>query len=289
MMQEQFNNELEAILIEGAEGSKEVVRDKEFSYLSIDCLVPNEQQARKNFNEKSLEELVSSIVSQGILQPIIVKPLTVDKYLIIAGERRWRAAKMLHLSEVPVIIWDVEDKNVFLSSLTENIQRENLNVIEEGKGYKYLVDVFNLTHEDIAQQMGKSRSEISNKIRILNLHPDVQRMLESNKISYGHAKVLLSFDEQYQLKIAEDILNKALTVRDIENLAKNYIKLGNNTNGESKIQVGFVEKANLLSEILSGCLSAKVKIIPNSKGEGRAIIYFNSLDEIERLINKLEK
>jgi len=184
--------------------------------LELFKIIPNPEQPRKVFNEEALKELASSIKEHGIIQPILVKKIASDKFYIIAGERRWRAAKMVGLISIPVIVKGrISDDNSLYLSLIENLQRENLNPIEEAEAFNGLIEKFHLTHEQIAEKVGKSRSEISNKIRLLNLRSEVREMLRNNLLSYGHAKVLLSFDEQHQIKIAEEIVNNLLTVRDI--------------------------------------------------------------------------
>jgi len=257
--------------------------------VKISQLVASHLQPRKNFNEDSLRDLASTIKEQGVIQPIIVRNTNDGKiFEIIAGERRWRAARLAGLEKLPVIIRDLDDYTVAAYSLIENLQREDLGVIEEAMAYKRLVDEFGLTHEVVGEKVGKSRSEISNKLRLLNLDPAVQEMLSNNLLTYGHAKVLLSLTQEEQIKIAKEIIDKKLNVRDVEKFIQQY-RCSHANNSKPVIPQSYTEKAHNLGQRITQALSSKVKIIPNSKGEGRAVIYFNSFDEIEWLANKLEE
>lgn len=194
--------------------------------LKIDELEPNSNQPRYNFEDSSLNDLSESIIKHGVIQPIIVKPMVSGKYKIIAGERRWRASKRAGLTEVPIIIKDIDDSKIMEFALVENLQRENLSALEEARGYKSLIENHNFTHEQVAQSVGKSRSYITNTLRLLNLPEIIINKLEKNEISSGHARTLLSLENSnlnnldiinYILKI---IITQELSVRKLENLVK---------------------------------------------------------------------
>jgi ParB family transcriptional regulator, chromosome partitioning protein len=259
--------------------------------LPTNQIISNDSQPRYLFQDETLNELAVSIKEQGIIQPILVQPTDGKDYKIIAGERRWRAAQIAGLSEIPVVIkQDVSKENILFLALIENLQREDLNAIEESRAYKKLTDSFQLTHEEISKKVGKSRSEITNKLRLLNLNTDVQKMLENKALSYGHVKILLTLDNDLQLQVAKEIFTNKLNVRDAEKLVQYYLA-AEKSEGQSNIQPPniYKEQANLLGERIANKLATKVKLLPNSKGEGRAVIYFSSLDEIEWLANKLEE
>ena len=184
--------------------------------IALDKLISGKFQPRKNFNQDTLKELADSIKAQGIIQPILVRMISNNQYEIIAGERRWQAAKIANLKEVPVIIKDISDSTALAMALIENIQREDLNVIEEARGIKRLIDEFNITHEEAAEAVGKSRTTVSNILRLLNLCEHAQKALETKKIEMGHARAILSLSFIDQTKMCQKIINQQLTVREVE-------------------------------------------------------------------------
>ena len=198
---------------------------KNLVFVKISDVEPSRDQPRKSFDRQTLEELASSIADRGLLQPIIVRRADGDRYRIVSGERRWRAARIAGLTEVPVIIKDLSDKEALEIGLIENLQRENLNIVEEAKGYKALIDEFSLTQEQVAEKVGKSRPAIANAMRILALPEETLDLVLEGKLSSGHARALLPLAERAESKkkfseLVKMIIDKGLTVRDVENLAK---------------------------------------------------------------------
>ncbi len=269
-------------------------------FVNILCasIISNPNQPRKNFSHESIEELALSIKSQGILQPIVVKWLdTQQKYQIIAGERRWRAAKIAGLDSIPAIVKNLSQREQILISIIENIQRAELTSIEEANAFSRLKEEFNLTHEQIAEQVSKSRSHITNLLRLLNLSLPVQEMLNNKQIDMGHARALLSQDNAQQIVLANMIINKNLSVREIEN----YIKLNSNfyTQKQDKIKDNTKEKEiykdkdlENLQNNLEQALGTYVSIKPRTKsgiqsGKGSIIIKYDSLDILDGILSKI--
>ena len=272
----------------GEDISEGVVIADKLQYISIESLKPGEAQPRKHFKPESLQELASSIKTQGLLQPIIVRKIS-DGYEIIAGERRWRAAKIARLAVVPVMIYDMTTERAAIIGLIENLQRQDLNPIEEANGYKRLSDKFKMTHEQIAESVGKSRATITNMLRLLLLAPEVCSMVTSGLLEMGHARALLPLDEPNQLDVARSIVEKKLSVRETEKLIKNYVA---NRGGEGR-PIGYEHSNNSVKIIdwqqrLSKSLKSKVEIKINSKDEGKAVIYFNTSKDLENIIVKIE-
>lgn len=248
---------------------------------------PNRNQPRKNFDEDALIELSDSIKNVGIISPLVVKKRE-DFYEIIAGERRWRAAKLAGLKEVPVIINNkYDDQQTLEVSIIENIQREKLNPIEEGLAYKRLIDEFNLSQDEVAERVSKSRSDVTNKMRLLKLDERVQNMLISEMISMGHARALLGFedaDEQYAA--AEKVAAEKLSVRDIEKLVKNASK--ENKKIQKKIDEQYKIICEETSSKMSSVMGTKVNINQKNKNsKGKIEIEFYSQDELDRIVNMI--
>jgi len=253
-----------------------------FVMCGIEELSPNRFQARRDFNDKQQQQLVSSIKKSGIIQPIIVRKASAG-YEIIAGERRWRAAQQAGLQSVPVIIREARDLEVAELSLIENIQREALNPLEEAEAYQTLTGHFGLSQEDLSARVGKDRSTIANTLRLLKLPPPVKNALIEKKITSGHARSLLGIDSpKEQLKILNTVLKKALSVRDTERLMQNLKK----TTPEKK---RFKKDPYIMDmeRILSRIMMARVQIYLNKKKSGRIEIIFNSADDLNRLIKVL--
>ena len=263
------------------------IRNEKYIFIDVDALVGGKYQPRGVIKrDDKLEELSNSIKSQGIIQPIIVRIVESNKYEIVAGERRWRAAKLADLKSVPCVIRKIDNKKALAFSLIENIQRENLNPIEESLAYEKLVKEFKMSHEEVAITVGKSRSSVSNFLRLLKLDSFVQDLVKTNQLDMGHARSLLSLEPALQVELAKRVVNKKLSTRQVEEMVKN---INNPTKVGNIISSELQDKFNNLTDRLSSRLSSKIKIIPNAKGEGRAVIYFSSLDEIEWLANKLEE
>lgn len=270
----------------GSDVDKEVVVKAEFDLLPIQSVVRNTEQSRKSFSTNEIGELAESIKKQGVLQPIIVRPIGDNKYELIAGERRLRASELAELNKIPALVKEYDDKEAFFIALIENLQREDLNSIEEATAYKKLAKNYNLSHEQIGAEVGKSRVAITNILRLLNLENEIQVMLKKNIISMGHARTLISLKRESQLKIANDIIEKSLTVRDAEAMVAKFERL------EPKKQVLSNEVDSKINEFvkrLTNSLPSKVKINVNSKWKGRATIYFESEQELAWLVDRIGK
>ncbi|ADH61937.1 parB-like partition protein [Thermoanaerobacter mathranii subsp. mathranii str. A3] len=251
--------------------------------INIAYIHPNQYQPRKQFNEESLKELAESIKQNGIIQPIIVRKVA-SGYQIVAGERRWRAAKIAGLSEIPAIVRDFDDLQVMEIALIENLQREDLNPIEEAKAYKALIEQFNLTQEEISKKIGKSRSVIANSIRLLNLDDRVQAMLVKGEITIGHAKVILSLpSKNLQYEAAKKVVTENLNVRETEDLVKNLLR----KNGKSS-QKGKSNRIDIhikeIEDNLCSFLGTKVKISQRGKNRGIIQIEYYSDEDLTRII-----
>ena len=255
--------------------------------LSIDIsqIKPNKNQPRKEFDEKSLKELSDSIKTYGVIQPIIVRKIG-KNYEIIAGERRWRASKIAGLEEVPCLVKDVEEFESIKMALIENIQREDLNPIEEAKAFRELMDNYNLTQEEVSQIVGKSRSYIANSIRLLNLDKKILDYIEEGSLSSGHARALLSIeDEKERSKIANEIINKKLNVRDTEELAKNMKKSKKHLQNKSKETYRDPIILNLEEELMA-YLGTKVQIA-EGKNKGKIEIEYYGDEDLERILETI--
>lgn len=256
--------------------------------VNITKIEPNREQPRKNFDEDALEELAESIKQFGLLQPILVQDRK-SYYEIIAGERRWRAAKKAGLKEVPVIIKNLSDQEIVEISLIENIQRENLNPIEEAQAYKRLLTEFNLKQDEVAERVSKSRTAVTNSMRLLKLCDNVQQMVIDDMISTGHARALITVeDHEQQYAIAQQIFDEKLSVRDVEKLVKNL-------NKPSKIKKAISTDKGLeavyqdIEENLKQKLSTKVNITSKGNGTGKIEIEFYSHDDLEKIMDLLLK
>ena len=273
------------LLIPGASEEKE---EKDVVLLKTSMIEPNKDQPRKTFDEEKIAELAESIKQYGIIQPIIVSKKD-DYYQIIAGERRWRAAKKAGIKEVPVVVKDYSDREIAEISLIENIQREDLNPIEEALSYKQLIEEYHLTQEELAQRVSKSRTVITNAMRLLKLHKDVQKMLAKGDISAGHARALLALEDQkQQLQIAKEIQEKNLSVRETEDLVKSLNeKKPSGKKKEKDDGMGFIYRD--LEKKMTAALGTKVKIKRKEKGKGKIEISYFSEDELDRLYGVINK
>ena len=254
--------------------------------LKINQVEPNREQPRKVFDEESLQELAESIKQFGVLQPLIVQKRK-DYYEIIAGERRWRAAKLAGLKEVPVVIREMTDQEIVEISLIENIQRENLNPIEEAAAYKRLLTEFNLKQEEVAERVSKSRTAVTNSMRLLKLDERVQQMVIEGMLSTGHARALLVIeDNDLQFQMATKIYNEKLSVRDVEKLVKNLGKKKPEKKEENAQQAAVFQD---LEEKMKAALGTKVSINRKNDQKGKIEIEYYSMDELERLMEILMK
>ena len=272
-------------------GSTELEEEyKTITSLPISKIEPRIEQPRDYFDEEALQTLADSISQHGIIQPITVRRLDTGYYQIIAGERRWRASRLAGLLEVPVRIIEADDRTTAELALVENLQREDLNPIEEAKGYKTLMDEYHLTQEETAKSVGKSRPAITNAIRLLNLSPDVLSLVENGDLSAGHARALLSVnDASMQLEAAKEIMSKSLSVRKAEQLTAKVMKRNEDSAQMlNKSPSEDVDYADEVSKNLTKALGRKVTLTEN-KNSGRIVIDFYGADDREALIALLLK
>lgn len=248
--------------------------------LKITDLEPNENQPRRNFNQEALNNLAESIKEHGVVQPIIVRK-DEEGYQIVAGERRWRAARLAGLKTIPAVIKDYSDAQILEIALIENIQREDLNPIEEANAYKTLMEEHNLSQDEIAKRLGKSRPAIGNSLRLLNLHDEVKELLISGKITAGHARALLSIEDyKRQIDMAKSIIDEGLNVRQVEKLTSNRkVKRVPKSKSPEIIE---------LEEKLRNFFGAKVNLV-HGKKRGKIEIEYYSIDDLERILNLLRK
>ena len=267
-----------------AAGTGEKRPEEGSTMVKIVKVEPNRNQPRKNFDEDSLQELADSIKQFGLLQPILVQDRKTH-YEIIAGERRWRAAKMAGLKEVPVIIRDLSDREIVEISLIENIQRENLNPIEEAQAYKRLLTEFHLKQDEVAERVSKSRTAVTNSMRLLKLCDNVQKMVIEEMISTGHARALISIeDPEEQYVIAQRIFDEKLSVRDVEKLVKNLHKPPRTKKTPNRSLEAIYQE---ISDQLKASLGTKVSISAKENGSGRIEIEFYGHDDLDRLVEQI--
>lgn len=262
----------------------EEIPSKDITKVKITKVEPNREQPRKNFDEDALQELSDSIKQFGLLQPILVQDRKTH-YEIIAGERRWRAAKLAGLKEVPVIIKNYTEQEIVEISLIENIQRENLNPIEEAQAYKRLLNEFNLKQDEVAERVAKSRTAVTNSMRLLKLTDEVQQMVIHEMLTTGHARALLSIeDPEQQYTIAQKIFDEKMSVRDVEKYVKNMNKPPKQKKVEEKDLSFIYEK---MEEKLKETLGTKVAVTPKGKGTGKIEIEFFSHEDMDRIYDLL--
>lgn len=253
--------------------------------LNISELEPNRNQPRREFDEEALNSLAESIKQHGLIQPILVRPILGGGYMIVAGERRYRACQLAGVTEIPVIIRELTDKETMQIALIENLQRENLNPIEEAQGYRSLMDDYGLTQEQVSETIGKSRPAVANSLRLLNLPDEVSVMVEQGKVSAGHARALLSFDNEAEMiRVANEIALSDMSVRQIEKIAQQK-----KAEKPKKAPVKAPTYYTIVEQTLGEYLGTKVKVTPlkNKKG-GTLSIEFYSNDDLQALAKKLE-
>lgn len=262
-------------------GTKEEKRHH-LQTLPIEFLQRGKYQPRKDIDPEKLQELADSIKVQGVVQPIVVRGLSEDRYEIVAGERRWRAAQLAGLQEVPVVIKDIDDRAAMAIALIENIQREDLNPLEESEALKRLHDEFSLTHQQIADSVGKSRATVTNLLRLNELQAEVKKMLADGRLEMGHARALLALEGKKQIAAAQKIYRDGLTVRGAEKLIRNMRQEKQNTSTNT-----VDSDTRRLQEELTAKIGAKVTISHQSNGRGKLVMSYTSLDELENIINRI--
>ncbi len=251
--------------------------EAELKHLPVEFVSRGKYQPRRDMHPEALEELAESIKEQGVMQPIVVRSIASNRYEIIAGERRWRAAQIAGLADIPAVIRDVSDEAAIAMALIENIQREDLNPIEEAVALSRLQKEFELTQQEVAQAVGKSRAAVANILRLMSLSPEVKKMLEHGDLEMGHARALLTLPESAQLEVARTIVAKGLSVRQTESLVRVH-QQKNNKNGKRKNKVD--PDIRRLEEQLAEKIGARVAIQSNAKGKGKLVISYNSNDEL---------
>lgn len=259
--------------------------------LPVDAIIPNRFQARKSFDQEKIQELSESIKEHGVVQPIVVRDDERGKYELVAGERRWRAARLLGMETIPAIIKDYSIKELTAVSLVENIQRQNLNPMEEAAAYQLLIKEFSLSQEELAKRLGKSRPFIANTLRLLSLNPEVQKMVETGSLSMGHGRALLSLKSSQQISVAETIVEKGLSVRQTEGLVKGLLEQKADVKKQEGKAAPNKETAALsavladVEESLRNCLGTQVRIKSGKKqGKGSIEIEYYGHEELDRII-----
>jgi len=253
--------------------------------LKVDLLQPGKYQPRTRMDEAALKELADSIRMQGVMQPILVRPVGGGRYEIIAGERRWRAARMAGLSDVPALVREVPDNAALAMALIENIQREDLNPLEEANGIQRLVTEFNITHDEAAEMVGRSRSAVSNLLRLLALSEPVRDLLHQGKLDMGHARALLALTGMQQIETARLIAGRGMSVRETEKLVGRLLR-GTPAKKSRKTSDRDVLR---LQEELAQKLGTKVEIKAGSKGRGSVVIQYSNLDQLDAILARLSR
>jgi ParB family chromosome partitioning protein len=256
----------------------------ELRQIPIDLLRRGKYQPRTHMDAQALEELAASIKAQGVVQPIVVRALGSGDYEIVAGERRWRAAQLAGLETIPAVVRKIPDEAAIAIALIENIQREDLNPIEEANAFQRLIDEFRMTHQQVAEAVGRSRAAVTNLLRLLTLNNDVREMLEKAQMDMGHARALLALEGAVQSKAAHQVVEKGLSVRETENLVR---RLLSKASGHTAARGAVDPDIRLLQQQLSERLGAKVRIQHSRRGKGRLVIEYTNLDELEGILAKL--
>ena len=273
--------------IESAPEAQGPATDGELRHLPVEWVQPGRYQPRRDIQPEALEELAASIKAQGLMQPIVVRPLPgqADRYEIIAGERRWRASQLAQLDRVPALIRDVPDEAAIAMALIENIQRENLNPMEEAMALHRLQHEFELTQMEVAEAVGKNRAPVANLLRLMNLNDDVKRLLEHGDIEMGHARALLGLRDDQQSSAAADVVSRAMTVRQTEALVRSLQDDAKPQTSQSTPNNPDVQR---LERMLGERLGAKVAIQHTAKGKGKLVINYTSLDELDGILGHIQ-
>jgi ParB family chromosome partitioning protein len=265
--------------------SKRASQEEELAQLPVGALKPGKYQPRTRMDETSLAELAASIKVRGVIQPIVVRSVGSSQYEILAGERRWRAARLAGLEHVPAIVREVPDEAALGIGLIENIQREDLNPLEEAGGLKRLIDEFRLTHEEVAGAVGRSRTGVTNLLRLLELAPAVQAMLLDGRIDMGHARALLALSKSRQVEVAGQVAARGLSVRETERLVQQATAATAARPAAPRLDAD----SRRLQEELSESLGATVHLKPRASGKGSVVIDYSSLDELSGIVKRLRK
>lgn len=272
------------MLLSSARSQSTDTEDTVLKRLPVERVRPGQYQPRTRMDADALQELADSIKAQGLVQPIVVRKLNGGEYELIAGERRWRAAQLAGLHDIPAVVRDIPDQAAAAMSLIENIQREDLNALEEAGALRRLIDEFGLTHQQTAEAVGRSRVAVTNLLRLLELQPEVKALLDAGQFEMGHARALLALQGAQQVEIAKLVAQRQLSVRDTERLIKQVLE---NTNVEIP---AFKPSPDVvrLEQRLADTLGAKVAIRYNRSGKGKLVIEYNSLDELDGILEHIQ-
>ena len=264
----------------------ELASNNEYQRIAVDVIHRGRYQPRTTFNQDALQELADSIKAQGVVQPIVVRPLTgkAGQYELVAGERRWRATQLAGLHEIPAIIRDISDQETMAIGLIENIQRQELNPVEEAQALVRLVEEFGLTHQEAADAVGRSRVSVSNLLRLLTLEVSVRKMLEEGQIEMGHARAILGLDSALQLQAAKEVVKKGFSVRETEQLVRKL----KTPPPEKPEKTGLDPDTRKLQESLSEKLGAKVVFQHGNNGKGKMLVHYNSIDELDGILDHIK-
>ncbi|MEJ2454370.1 MAG: ParB/RepB/Spo0J family partition protein [Candidatus Thiodiazotropha sp.] len=263
-------------------------RKESLNRLPVDLIQRGRYQPRREFDADALRELADSIAAQGVIQPVVVRPVENDRYELIAGERRWRAAQQAGLDEIPVVIKEVTEEAAMAMGLIENIQREDLNPLEEANALSRLLHEFGLTHQEVAKAVGKSRTTVTNLLRLLELNEEVKELVETRRLEMGHARALLGLQGEAQTKAANQVVKQGLSVRETERLVRRLQGEAENPKSPAA-RPAAVEDPDIrrLINDLSEKLGAKVDLQQGAKGKGKLVIGYNSLDELEGILDHI--
>ncbi len=278
---------LDALLggVEKIKRAEQKIETTTINQLPVEKLIRGKYQPRTQFSESSLDELSKSILSQGLVQPIVVRKMG-EEYEIVAGERRWRAAQLAGLHDVPVVVREIDDVTTAAFSIIENIQREDLNPLEEAIALERFVNDFEMTHQQIGEMIGRSRVSVSNLLRLLSLNKQVKQFLNDSQIEMGHARAILSLSDSDQLIIALEIIKKKLNVRETEKRVKQLQNAQNNKPEKKADKKDPNIKA--IEDRLSEKMCTKIDLLSNNKGKGKLVIHYNSLNELDGILQQIE-
>jgi len=277
--------EADAAGVAASEGQPQVVKeDGALKQLPVDLVQRGKYQPRRDIDPESLQELADSIKVQGVMQPIVVRPISDRKYEIIAGERRWRATQLAGLDVIPAVVRDVSDQAAIAMALIENIQREDLNPIEEAMSLQRLQQEFELTQQEVANAVGKSRSTVANLLRLMTLQEEVRRLVEHGDLEMGHARALLALDGAEQSHAARSVVGKGLSVRQTEAMVRNVLAHKDQPAPDKRIDPNIRQ----LQDDLAQRLGARVQIQHSAKGKGKLVLAYNSLDELDGILSHIK-
>jgi ParB family chromosome partitioning protein len=259
--------------------------DDSLQYFPLDMIQPGKYQPRVDMSEDSLDELADSIRAQGIVQPIVVRPISGGRFEIIAGERRWRASKLANLDTIPALVRDVSDRSAIAMALIENIQRENLNPMEEANALYRLREEFSMTHQEAAEAVGRSRAAVSNLLRLRNLNDDVKRLVENGDIEMGHARALLALEGKLQSDTAADIVDKGLSVRETEQLIR---RLQSPTKEKAAPSDALLEELDKIEKLISKKLGDRFAVKHLASGKGKLVIDYTDVTDLKDIIKRIK-